>query len=51
MQIAPRVPVQTAVTVFPLAEAAQALETLRGGLARGAVVVSVAPAGSEHLSR
>jgi propanol-preferring alcohol dehydrogenase len=50
MQVAPRVPVQTAVTVFPLAEAARALETLRGGLAQGAVVVSVAPARLEHAS-
>ena len=44
MEIAPRVPVHTEVTVFPLAETAEALETLRAGV-RGAVVVSVAPGG------
>jgi alcohol dehydrogenase, propanol-preferring len=50
MQVAPRVPVRTAVTVVPLAEAARALEMLRAGLAQGAVVVSVAPARPEHES-
>ena len=41
MQVAARVPVHTAVTVFPLEEAGRALETLRSGSARGAVVISV----------
>jgi len=45
LQRAPAVPVHTAVTVFPLSEAATALEALRFGSARGAVVVSVAPSG------
>jgi propanol-preferring alcohol dehydrogenase len=45
MQVAPRVPVHTSVTVFPLEEAGKALEALRGGGAQGAVVVSVAPPG------
>jgi len=43
MQVAPRVPVHTSVTVFPLEEVERALAALRGGAARGAVVVSVAP--------
>ncbi len=41
MLAAPAVPVHTEVTVFPLAEAGTALETLRSGSVRGAVVVSV----------
>jgi len=45
LRLAPGVPVHTAVTVFPLAEVAVALEALRLGSARGAVVVSVAPSG------
>jgi propanol-preferring alcohol dehydrogenase len=43
LRLAPRVPVQTSVTVFPLEQAGRALEALRGGRAQGAVVVSVAP--------
>jgi alcohol dehydrogenase, propanol-preferring len=43
-EVAPRVPVHTEVTVFPLSETARALETLRAGV-RGAVVVSVRPEG------
>jgi len=46
MQIAPRVPVHTEVAVFPLAETGAALETLRSGSVRGAVVVSVREASS-----
>ncbi len=42
LRIAPRVPVHTEVTVFALAEAEAALEALRSGSIRGAVVVSVA---------
>jgi len=42
MRAAPAVPVHTEVTVFPLAEAGAALETLRSGSVRGAVVISVA---------
>jgi propanol-preferring alcohol dehydrogenase len=45
MRAAPAVPVNTEVTVFPLAEAGAALETVRSGLVRGAVVISVATPG------
>ncbi len=41
MRIAPAVPIHTEVTVFPLAETGTALETLRSGSVRGAIVVSV----------
>ena len=41
MLAAPAVPIHTEVTVFPLAETGTALETLRSGSVRGAVVVSV----------
>jgi propanol-preferring alcohol dehydrogenase len=41
LRVAPGVPVHTEVTVFPLAETGAALETLRSGSVRGAVVVSV----------
>ena len=41
MRVAPAVPVHTEVTVFPLAEAGAALEALRSGSVRGAVVLSV----------
>ena len=51
MRIAPRVPVHTEVTVFPLAEAQAALEALRSGSVRGAVVVSVAPPGRATRGR
>jgi alcohol dehydrogenase, propanol-preferring len=43
MELAPRVPVQTSVTVFPLEQVGDALEALRAGRVEGAVVVSVAP--------
>jgi alcohol dehydrogenase, propanol-preferring len=39
MDVAPRVPVQTHVEVFPLEHAADALEALRAGRVRGAAVV------------
>ena len=45
LRVAPAVPVHTEVTVFPLAELAAALETLRSGSVRGAVVVSVSDSG------
>ena len=45
MLAAPAVPVHTEVTVFPLAETWAALETVRSGSVRGAVVVSVAEPG------
>jgi alcohol dehydrogenase, propanol-preferring len=41
MALAPEVPVRTEVTVFPLAEANDALETLRSGAVEGAVVLSI----------
>jgi alcohol dehydrogenase, propanol-preferring len=43
MRLAPQVPVQTSVTVFPLEQTGAALEALRRGRAEGAVVVAVAP--------
>ena len=42
LALAPRVPVRTAVETFPLEGANDALERLRSGAARGAVVLSVA---------
>ena len=39
LALAPRVPVRTEVETFPLADANQALERLRGGLLRGAAVL------------
>ena len=45
MAAAPTVPVETEVTVFPLAEAGPALDALRSGAIRGAVVLSVSPSG------
>jgi alcohol dehydrogenase, propanol-preferring len=44
--LAPRVPVQTEVSVYPLEEANQALEDLRAGRFRGAAVLSIAGSGS-----
>jgi propanol-preferring alcohol dehydrogenase len=43
--LAPEVPVQTEVEVYPLEEANQALDDLRAGRFRGAAVLSVAPSG------
>ena len=39
LEIAPRVPVRTEVTTFPLEEANEALDRLRGGNLRGAAVL------------
>jgi len=44
--LAPQVPVQTEVEVYPLGEANQALDDLRAGRFRGAAVLSVASSGS-----
>jgi len=44
--LAPRVPVQTEVTAYPLEEANQALDDLRAGRFRGAAVLAVASSGS-----
>lgn len=44
--LAPQVPVQTEVAVYPLEEANRALDDLRAGAFRGAAVLSVAPSGS-----
>jgi len=41
LQLVPRVPVKPEVTVFPLAQANEALEALRQGKFRGAAVLSV----------
>ncbi len=41
LQLAPRVPVRPEVTVFPLAQANEALEALRHGRFRGAAVLNV----------
>jgi propanol-preferring alcohol dehydrogenase len=43
--LAPQVPVQTEVEVYPLEEANRALDDLRAGRFRGAAVLSVAPSG------
>jgi alcohol dehydrogenase, propanol-preferring len=43
--LAPEVPVETEVEVYPLGEANRALEDLRAGRFRGAAVLSVAPSG------
>ena len=44
--LAPEVPVNTEVAVYPLAKANQALDDLRAGRFRGAAVLSVATSGS-----
>jgi propanol-preferring alcohol dehydrogenase len=41
LALAPQVPVRTAFTVFPLAEANRALATLRSGSVDGAIVLAV----------
>ena len=41
LELAPRVPVRTAVEVFPLAAAGAALEALRSGRIQGAAVISL----------
>jgi propanol-preferring alcohol dehydrogenase len=46
LALAPRVPVQTEVEVYPLEEANRALDDLRAGRFRGAAVLRVADSGS-----
>jgi propanol-preferring alcohol dehydrogenase len=41
MELAPRIPLHTSVTSFPLARAQDALDTLRSGSVQGAVVVTI----------
>jgi propanol-preferring alcohol dehydrogenase len=43
LELAPRVPMRTEVTVYPLADANLALEDLRRGTLAGAAVLTVAP--------
>ncbi len=43
LQLAPRVPVRTEVTAYPLADANLALEDLRGGTLDGAAVLTIGP--------
>jgi propanol-preferring alcohol dehydrogenase len=43
LELVPRVPVRTEVTVYPLADANLALEDLRSGTLAGAAVLTVAP--------
>jgi len=45
LELAPRIPIQTEVTTFPLESVPEALEALRSGSATGAVVVAVTEAG------
>ena len=49
LALAPRVPVRTDVTVYPLADANFALEDLRSGALAGAAVLTVAPARPEDV--
>jgi propanol-preferring alcohol dehydrogenase len=42
MELAPRVPVRTEVSLYPLAEANRALDDLRAGRFRGAAVLEIA---------
>jgi propanol-preferring alcohol dehydrogenase len=44
MELAPRVPVRTEISVYPLAEAGSALDDIRSGRLRGAAVLDVASA-------
>jgi propanol-preferring alcohol dehydrogenase len=41
LALAPRIPVRSHVTTFPLARANEALAALRGGTAQGAIVLEV----------
>jgi propanol-preferring alcohol dehydrogenase len=43
LDVAPRVPVRTHVTTFPLERANDAIEALRAGVLEGATVLRVAP--------
>jgi propanol-preferring alcohol dehydrogenase len=44
MELAPRVPVHTEISVYPLAEAGSALDDIRSGRLRGAAVLDIASA-------
>ena len=44
LALAPRVPVRTEVEPFPLEEANEALARLRGGMIRGAAVITIGDA-------
>jgi propanol-preferring alcohol dehydrogenase len=53
MELAPEVPVRTEVEVYPLSEAARALDDIRSGRLRGAAVLDIdshGPAGSGWLN-
>jgi propanol-preferring alcohol dehydrogenase len=41
LEMAPRIPVRTDVTVFPLEQAGEALEKLRDGKFTGAAVIKI----------
>jgi propanol-preferring alcohol dehydrogenase len=41
LALAPRIPVRTSVTAFPLEQANEALESLRKGAVQGAAVLAV----------
>ena len=43
LQLAPKVPIRTEVTTYPLEETARALDDLRGGAFSGSAVVEVRP--------
>jgi alcohol dehydrogenase, propanol-preferring len=51
LAIAPEVPVRTEIVPFPLEEANEALDALRGGRVRGAAVLIVAPTGGAMRGR
>jgi propanol-preferring alcohol dehydrogenase len=51
LAIAPEVPVRTEIVPFPLEEANEALDALRGGRVRGAAVLVVAPTGGAMRGR
>jgi alcohol dehydrogenase, propanol-preferring len=51
LAIAPEVPVRTEIVPFPLEEANEALDALRGGRVRGAAVLVVAPTGEAMRGR
>jgi propanol-preferring alcohol dehydrogenase len=50
LELVPRVPVRTEVTVYPLADANLALEDLRSGTLAGAAVLTVAPGPRQDVS-
>jgi alcohol dehydrogenase, propanol-preferring len=51
LAIAPEVPVRTEIVPFPVEEANEALDALRGGRVRGAAVLIVAPTGGAMRGR